>query len=610
MLDEKKSRFPAMISLFSYSEKLASNRYLKWFIAALLPIVLLLKYPVEPFDYDVWWQMALGRYYLTHHTLVIDHSIFSWTPADASWIYNTFLGSIIIYLMYHVWGGFGLWMLQALVFLGIFLAYYAYLRVLRHQLDVTGLTIFAAFGMALSLSCRFYKPELFSHLFFSWLGVIVICFKVSHKKILLYTCPLIFALWVNLHGGFVLGFCLLIVLSIAELLNKIVFPREALTTGELIHLWIASFLSFLATFLNPYGAHYLFSIFNGVISETYNISNTYIQAYVSLWPYLKSIKDFNAFTFFKTGQIVLIMAIMMPMMMVLIAYDFVKNKSFDFFVLISIMTTYIVSMTFARVTYVFPTAFLLLIFYLFYRLRIKNISARATVFSLMIFILLFVNNLYFVLRYENQNKWFGSGLESFAPVEEVAFLKKYHLEGQLFNDYLIGGYLLWDLFPDYKVFIDPRLVPYSKQVAPDYWDFVSKPATVEDIHRFTKKYPFKIAIIHYREMPLILDFLKSGWRLIYFEKNAAIIVHPSMLSRIPKEVQLVDLGPTRFQDVKNPLVLLNVFGLYVNLYPKASPVIYDIYKKNISDWYKPKSEHLRVMEDDMRQKQRLLESQS
>ena len=71
---------------------------------------------------------------------------------------------------------------------------------------------------------------------------------------------------------------------------------------------------------------------------------------------------------------------------------------------------------------------------------------------------------------------------------------------------------------------------------------------------------------------------------------------------------MVDLGPMRFRDVKNPEVLLNVFTLYVNLYPQASRVIYDIYKKNVSDYYKPKTKHLEVMDNDMRQTEQVLPS--
>jgi hypothetical protein len=254
-----------------------------------------------------------------------------------------------------------------------------------------------------------------------------------------------------------------------------------------------------------------------------------------------------------------------------------------------------------RAVYMFPLVFFLSFFYMLQRLKLTSISAKATILSLLVFIVLFFNISYFTLRYGADNKWFGAGLENFAPVQEVAFLKKYRLEGPIFNDYLIGGYLLWNLYPDYKVFIDPRLAPYSRQVAPDYWNLVNKPATPEDIRIFTEKYPFKTAIIHYRELPLIFDFLNAGWRLVYFEKKAVVLVDRSVVPLIPREVQFVDLGPMRFKDVKNPEVLLNVFSIYVNLNPQASPVIYDIYRRNVSDCYKLKAEHLRVMRDDIRQ---------
>ena len=127
LINKRKNRFSIVSSFFAFSEKLASSRYIKWVVMALLPVMILLKYPVANSDYDLWWQMALGKYYLTHHTLVIDHSIFSWTPTDPTWIYNTCLGSIIFYLIYSLMGGFGLWIFQWLIFLGIFLAFYIFL---------------------------------------------------------------------------------------------------------------------------------------------------------------------------------------------------------------------------------------------------------------------------------------------------------------------------------------------------------------------------------------------------------------------------------------------------------------------------------------------------
>ncbi|MFZ1037722.1 MAG: hypothetical protein WAN57_10995, partial [Smithella sp.] len=115
-------------SFFTFSEKLASSEYLRWLMIALLPVLILLKYQVDRVDYDLWWQMALGKYYIAHHTLIMDHSVFSWTPIDPTWIYNTCLGSIAVYLFYNFMGGFGLWLFQWLIFLGVFLSFYLFLR--------------------------------------------------------------------------------------------------------------------------------------------------------------------------------------------------------------------------------------------------------------------------------------------------------------------------------------------------------------------------------------------------------------------------------------------------------------------------------------------------
>jgi hypothetical protein len=42
------------------------------------------------------------------------------------------------------------------------------------------------------------------------------------------------------------------------------------------------------------------------------------------------------------------------------------------------------------------------------------------------------------------------------PVEMANFLKNSGLSGNLFNDYGIGGYLVWALYPQWKTFIDGR----------------------------------------------------------------------------------------------------------------------------------------------------------
>jgi hypothetical protein len=601
------NRTSKISSFFTFSEKQASSEHLRWLLIALLPALILLRYPVDGTDYDLWWQMALGKYYIAHHTLIMDHSIFSWTPTDPTWIYNTCLGSIAIYLFYNFMGGFGLWLFQWLIFLGVFLSFYLFLRLIRLRLDVTGVTLIAAIGIACSLACRYYKPELFSALLFSWTVFIFFCAKITRRKFLFYLYPLIFALWVNLHGAFVVGLVFLALAFTGELLNRIFFSGKSFTTKELVHFGVACVLSGAATLLNPYGIDYLLNTYNTLTSEVYmGPQNKYNLAYMALWPYLKD----TTISFFNAGLTAWIMTLMIFSIFSLSIYELVKKRSCDFALLIASCALYWKGMETGRASYFFPIAFFFVFFYLLiHRLKLKSILGRATIFSLLVFLFFSISVSYFTIRYCTDNKWFGAGLDSFEPVKEVAFLKKYHPEGPIFNDYLIGGYLIWALYPDYKVFIDPRYGPYYKQFFQDNMHLTAKLSTSEDIHRFTKKYPFKVAIIHYGYSPLIVKFLRAGdeWRLLYFEKNAAILIHKSLLPATLAKTGNINLSPMRFSGVKNPKVLLNVFYFYVNVNPNAGRYIYDVFKKNVSDYYKPKPDNLQLMDIEIRRKEQKLQ---
>ncbi|MGP8015335.1 MAG: hypothetical protein ACLPP9_13135, partial [Smithella sp.] len=428
-------------SFFAFSEKLASSNYLRWLMIALLPVLILLEYKVDGSDYDLWWQMAMGKYYIAHHTLIMDHSVFSWTPTDPTWIYNTCLGSIAVYLFYNFMGGFGLWIFQWLIFLGVFLSFYLFLHLLRLWLDVTGVTLIAAIGIACSITCRFYKPELFSTLLFSETVFIFFCVKITRRKFLFYLYPLIFALWVNLHGAFVVGLIFLALAFTGELLNRIVFSMESFTTEELFHFGVACVLSGAATLLNPYGIDYLLNIYNTLTSEAYmGPQNKYNLAYMALWPYLKD----TTISFFNAGLTAWIMTLMIFSIFSLSIYELVKKRSCDFALLITSCALYWKGMETGRASYFFPIVFFFAFFYLLiHRLKLKSFPGKATIFALLIFLFFSISVSYFTIRYCTDSKWFGAGLDSFEPVEEVAFLKKYHLEGPIFNDYILGGYLVW-----------------------------------------------------------------------------------------------------------------------------------------------------------------------
>ena len=47
------------------------------------------------------------------------------------------------------------------------------------------------------------------------------------------------------------------------------------------------------------------------------------------------------------------------------------------------------------------------------------------------------------------------------PAEAVSFIREERLPREMFNPYNWGGYLIWELYPDYPVFVDGRTDLYD-----------------------------------------------------------------------------------------------------------------------------------------------------
>jgi len=307
-----------------------------------------------------------------------------------------------------------------LVFLGVFMSFYLFLRLLNRKLDITAAVIMALIGIACSITCRYYKPELFSALLFSWLVLIYFYAKVTHKKNCFYFFPLLFLFWVNFHGAFVVGLVFLAVVLVGEIFNRVFFPQESFSFTELVHFGIACVLSLAALLVNPYGMDYLISTYQGITSQHYaGLQNKYIMAWVSLWPALRDTSD----NFYVNGYTAWIMTVMVLLVLLLSIYSMIKKKSFDFALILVSMALYWKGMETVRASYFFPVTFFFVFYWLIFRLNLQAVVQKATLFSLLLFFLLFENVFYFNLRLNSENRWLGAGLEDFVPAREVEFLK-------------------------------------------------------------------------------------------------------------------------------------------------------------------------------------------
>jgi hypothetical protein len=550
-------------------------------------------------DYDMWWHFALGKHYISNHTMKVDHALFSWTPADPNWRYNTWLGSTIVYLVYTAAGGFGLWLFQWGIFVGIFLFFRSFVRSTQGKLDINATALIFMVVIVGGLALVFPKPELFTPLFFS--ALVAVFFSIKRNKIspaYFYLYPALFIFWVNLHGGFIMGVGVVAILFITECLNYRIIRRNSLSAQGLVYLGCSSALICLACVLNPYGWTYpwetitvTFPLFKHLIGDSSLLAAALI-AYDPLWPHLLHPDKLN---WWAAGWA---MILMVCLFFIISWVAFRKKRVLDLSLLLLNPFLFTYGMNTARASIFFPIVFLFSIFYTAEKADIFSALKRYTIISLILIVSLGATVLLRLTETASFN-YFGMNLEETIPVEEVELIKKYRLPPPLFNDYVSGGYMIWAMYPEYKVFIDSRGKPYDiKHLWGDYTEVMERP-TREHIRKITAKYPFRVMLINLVYTDTILDILDNAgdeWQLLFLDRNAAILVHKSLLPRLSEDLlRSSNLDPANFREVKNPETLSKIFLIYVTRASKYGAFIRDIYRQNVSSFYRYKERQLATM---------------
>ncbi len=143
---------------FRLLQRVADSRLVLLLCLATLPATALLYYPTTGAEHDVWFHLTYGRHYVENLTFQIDHSMFSWTPADPDWLYGTWLGSAALYLTWLIGGAPGLYILQWLTLLGMFALFCVYVHVIGERFNLTHVAFFLLIFVAIRPIAMFIKP--------------------------------------------------------------------------------------------------------------------------------------------------------------------------------------------------------------------------------------------------------------------------------------------------------------------------------------------------------------------------------------------------------------------------------------------------------------------
>src|SRR6266404_1934390 len=211
---------------------------------------------------DLWWHIATGRWIVTHKALPLTDS-WSFTRAGQPWLQHEWLSDLIFQLWVSLFGMNSLvywkWSILILTFLLLFH--------LARRLTSDPLASYAAVLVAVATAAPFLdiRPHLYSAL-----GYVLLLYLTLLREQPPLFLPLMFLLWVNLHGGFFFGLMALTVLLLPAILSS----RSAVRRRTII-IWMASVLACL---FNPNGIR----AFTYPLRYAFDSSSPFAQA-IGVW---------------------------------------------------------------------------------------------------------------------------------------------------------------------------------------------------------------------------------------------------------------------------------------------------------------------------------------
>jgi hypothetical protein len=238
-----------------------------WQLAALV-IPAMLAAGTTALTIDSWWGLTMGRLMVEARRPLVD-AVVSFGPVAPGSVQGQWLSHVLFYAAYALTGEAGLRLLAGALAALAFGLVLAAGRVLGGSPRTAALgTILAALMAANNLGIR---AQLFSYVMFALVGLLLALRRRHPRSV--SAIPLVFALWANLHGGFLAGL-LLVGLYAADAVLTVVLARwrgEPAPLGEAVRLGGIVALSVLATALSPLGLAvypYVWSIATYASSKT------------------------------------------------------------------------------------------------------------------------------------------------------------------------------------------------------------------------------------------------------------------------------------------------------------------------------------------------------
>ena len=519
-------------------------------------------------DTDIFWHLAAGREIIANrHFLYTDP--FSFTLASPQWIDLHWLFQILMYGLFMAGG------LKALIVFKL-VAVAGTVTLLcvtcRNAIFIWACALLSAllFYEARYLVCE--RPVLITMLCMSAYIFLFEQVRQGGNKRLLWLCVPLQIIWTNSQGLYPIGIFIIgaywieyFASSPALLLTKEKGVRQLfLNTHSLILI-----LCCLSSLVNPYGIAGLllpFKLFSRITPVAQNLYSLTISENVPLFALNGFEAGYRSAVIFTAVAVCALLAVnwkklraahlIMFFGFLFLAISAVRNVLLFFIAVIPIIGYTMMNTADRRRFALLP------------RKTKRLAAAGAAAASLLLVAIPFINHCAVVASCPPHR-----ALSPFRFPEKIAcYLKANPVPGNMFNDIRYGGYLMWQFYPQNKVFIDGRLVIRPPRFFAEYLAVCLRPELFPYVEKkFNITYAILPSAIFTQYRKLIQWLYESPeWHLEYTDGTSFLLVkntaspRPAInLADSKTAVAIADSICSQWRDA--PYVRLEALGYFTEM---------------------------------------------
>ena len=444
-------------------------------------------------DPDIWWHLHDAQYLVESHSLILS-DMYSFTVPGHAWMNHEWLAELPYYF---AWRAFGLGGVNAVAFTCLILIFFGILylcyRESAHYKASVVATCLVVFLGSVSFGPR---TILFGYLCLVLLLIILQRFRQLGRAPL-WLVPLLFCIWVNIHGSWSLGILLLSIIIAAGLVKGewgLIYSEQwsASERNKLLLTWVASVC---ALFINPYGYRLVFYPLDLAFRQKLNIEH--VAEWVSV-----NFHDLR-------GKLVIVLLI------VLLVGALIRPRRWSLAELGLVLFALYSGLTYIRFLFLVSIVIAPVLAKMFDFVPPYHRELDTPVINSFVIAMMIAAMAYFWPRDAQLQEWVAGQY----PTQAVSYLETHPPDGAILNFYLWGGYLNWR-DPRLKVFVDSRvdIFEYSG-VLKDYLDLLAlkEPTTILD------KYRIRYVLFPPDEALTYVLKHDAGWRVVYSDSISVLL---------------------------------------------------------------------------------------